>query len=104
MAISFVARSPFSAICSSLGDIFVNLEDLTNHIHSEIYLDFHSIPFIKTDENINAYICDFFSHGQERALVEANGLRFNEVWQVCIINNLCWNNLIIILIIRRINK
>ncbi|GES95532.1 P-loop containing nucleoside triphosphate hydrolase protein [Rhizophagus clarus] len=81
MATSFVARSPFSAMCSSFGDTFVNLEDLTNHTHSEIFLDFHSIPFIKTDGNINAYICDFFSHGQERALVEANGLRFNEVKQ-----------------------
>ncbi|EXX74671.1 Ski2p [Rhizophagus irregularis DAOM 197198w] len=81
MAISFVARSPFIAMCSSLGDVFVDLEDLTNHTHSEIFLDLHSIPFIKTDENINAYIYDFFSHGQERALVEANGLRFGEVLQ-----------------------
>ncbi|PKY41327.1 P-loop containing nucleoside triphosphate hydrolase protein [Rhizophagus irregularis] len=82
MAISFVARSPFIAVCSSLGDIFMNLEDLTSHIHSEIFLDLHSIPFIKTDENINACISDFFSHGQEIALVESNGIRRGEVWQV----------------------
>ncbi|GES95531.1 hypothetical protein GLOIN_2v1769456 [Rhizophagus clarus] len=30
----------FIATCSSLGDIFSNLEDLTSHIHSEIlFLD-----------------------------------------------------------------
>ena len=82
MAISFIARSPFIAMCSSLGDVFNNLEDLTNHIHSEIYLDLHSIPFIKKDETLNAHISDFFSHGQEKALVEANGIRRGEVWQV----------------------
>ncbi|GBB86738.1 hypothetical protein RclHR1_13130004 [Rhizophagus clarus] len=81
-AISFIARSPFIAMCSSLGDIFNNLEDLTNHLHSEIYLDLHSIPYIKTDETLNAYINDFFSHGQEKALVEANGIRRGEVWRV----------------------
>ncbi|RIA88407.1 hypothetical protein C1645_877420 [Glomus cerebriforme] len=81
IATSFVARSPFIAMCSSLGDTFVNLEDLTSHIHSGIFLDFHSIPFIKIDENINAYILDFFTHGQEKALVEANGLKRGEVWQ-----------------------
>ncbi|RIA88406.1 hypothetical protein C1645_826376 [Glomus cerebriforme] len=82
IAISFVARSPFIAMCSSLGDTFVNLEDLTSHIHSKIFLELRSIPFIKTDEVINAYISDFFSHGQEKALVEANGLKRGEVWQV----------------------
>jgi hypothetical protein len=81
-AISFIARSPFIAMCSSLGDIFNNLEDLTRHLHSEIYLDLYSIPFIKTNETLNAYINDFFSHGHEKALVEANGIRRGEIWQV----------------------
>ncbi|RIA84529.1 hypothetical protein C1645_715601, partial [Glomus cerebriforme] len=81
IAISFVARSPFIAMSSSLGDTFANLEDLTSHIHSRIFLDLHSIPFIKIDKNINAYILDFFTHGQVNALVEANGLRNREVWQ-----------------------
>lgn len=81
-AISFITRSPFIAVCSSLGDIFNNLEDLTSHLHSEIYLDLHSMPFINTDEILNAYISDFFSHGHEKALVEANGIRRGEVWQV----------------------
>ncbi|CAG8674010.1 7842_t:CDS:2 [Gigaspora margarita] len=81
MAIPFSDRSPFIAMCGSIGDEFINIEDLCEHIHHKIYLDLHSIPYIKIDENLNAYLLDFFSHGQETTLNKANGIRPGEVWQ-----------------------
>ncbi|CAG8527887.1 2301_t:CDS:2, partial [Scutellospora calospora] len=81
MAIPFSARTPFIAMCGSIGDKFLNVEDLCEHVHHKIYLDLHSIPYIKTNENLNAYLLDFFSHGQEKTLIKANGIRPGEVWQ-----------------------
>ncbi|CAG8744697.1 9432_t:CDS:2, partial [Gigaspora margarita] len=65
MSIPFSARSPFIAMCGSVGDEFINIEDLCEHIHHKIYLDLHSIPYIKI----------------EKALDKANGIRPGEVWQ-----------------------
>ncbi|CAG8457686.1 16854_t:CDS:10 [Cetraspora pellucida] len=81
MAIPFSARTPFIAMCGSIGDNFLNIEDLCEHIHHKIYLDLYSIPYIKVNENLNAYLMDFFSHGQEKTLNLANGIRPGEVWQ-----------------------
>ncbi|CAG8631284.1 15577_t:CDS:10, partial [Cetraspora pellucida] len=81
MAILFSARTPFIAMCGSIGDNFLNIEDLCEHIHHKIYLDLYSIPYIKVSENLNAYLMDFFNHGQEKTLNLANGIRPGEVWQ-----------------------
>ncbi|CAG8479082.1 3193_t:CDS:2 [Funneliformis caledonium] len=99
-AISFTARSPFISMCSSLGDIFQDLEDLTSHIHSKIYLDLHSIPYVNNKENLNAYISDFFSHGQEVSLVKANGISRSDVWQVLNNFNLVLTSIIVCLQLR----
>ncbi|CAG8615451.1 503_t:CDS:2 [Ambispora gerdemannii] len=79
--VSFTARSSFMAIVSGQGDCFNNVYDLASHLRSNIFLDAHSIPFVETNRHLNAYLLDFFSHGQEKALTEANGIRPGEVWQ-----------------------
>lgn len=64
----FYARSPFIAMCSSLGDRFYDAYDLVNHIHSKIYLDINSVPYIPITQNrfnayfldVSLYILDFF--------------------------------------------
>ncbi|CAG8494185.1 5635_t:CDS:1 [Ambispora leptoticha] len=81
--VSFTARSPFMAVVSGQGDRFRNVYDLTSHLRSNIFLDANSIPFVETDRYLkNAYLLDFFSHGQENALIKANWIRPGELWQV----------------------
>ncbi|CAH1763007.1 4789_t:CDS:10 [Entrophospora sp. SA101] len=81
IAIPYFARSPFMAMSGSIGDKFSSIYDLSNHIHSKIYIDSYSIPYVETDIELNAYLCDFFSHGQPETLINANGIRPGEVWQ-----------------------
>nr|CAG8529464.1 15724_t:CDS:10 [Entrophospora candida] len=81
IAIPYFARSPFMAMSGSIGDKFSSIYDLSNHIHSKIYIDSYSIPYVETDIELNAYLCDFFSNGQQETLINANGIRPGEVWQ-----------------------
>ncbi|KAG9307132.1 hypothetical protein G9A89_016960 [Geosiphon pyriformis] len=79
--VPYVARSSFMAICSGQGDLFRNIYDLTSHLRSSIFLEARSVPFIDTDRYLNAYLFDFFLHGQQKALIEANGIRGGEIWK-----------------------
>ncbi|CAG8433434.1 1777_t:CDS:10 [Diversispora eburnea] len=81
LSIPFYARSPFIAMCSSLGDKFYDVYDLVNHIHSQIFLDSNSIPYIPIlEKRINAYILNFYERGNRDILVSENRIESDDVW------------------------
>ena len=83
-AIPVLARSSFVA-SSGHGDTFRSLDDLTHNVRTGIHLKEHGVPSFHhlTAENphaLNAYILDFYNHGQTDPLVIANGIRRGEIW------------------------
>ncbi|RUS20717.1 hypothetical protein BC937DRAFT_94550, partial [Endogone sp. FLAS-F59071] len=79
---SFVARSPFIALASGCGDTFRNTDDLTMHLRSSIYLNAATIPSVHFGGvQYNTYLRDFFTHGQEQALIDANMIRPGDIWE-----------------------
>ncbi|RHZ84433.1 hypothetical protein Glove_81g49 [Diversispora epigaea] len=81
LSIPFYARSPFIAMCSSLGDKFFDAYDLVHHIHSQIFLDSNSIPYIPIlEKRINAYILNFYERGNREILISENRIESDDVW------------------------
>ncbi len=90
-AIPVVARSPFIAT-SGHGDTFGSVRELAETSKHGLHLNEYAIPsmrqFTSTNgENsgefaLNAYLLDFYMHGQTAALKAANGIRDGEVWYV----------------------
>ncbi|KAI0720199.1 P-loop containing nucleoside triphosphate hydrolase protein [Cerioporus squamosus] len=90
-AISTVARSPFVAT-SGHGDNFGSVRELTDTARDGLHLNEYAIPSMRQftsvpgqdDEEfaLNAYLLDFYNHGQTAALKAANGIRDGEVWYV----------------------
>jgi hypothetical protein len=88
-AIPVVARSPFVAN-SGHDDDFRSVEELTRTVRQGIHLNEHAIPTLerittvpdsgKGDLAVNAYLLDFYTHGQVAALASANGIRRGDVW------------------------
>jgi len=84
-AIRYKARSPFVAI-SGLGDTFRSIYELIYSVHREIYLDGNAVPIVEDVDwrgeplEVNAYILDFYNHGQQKPLSVANGIREGDVW------------------------
>ena len=84
-----VVRSLFVAN-SGHGDIFHSISELVATSRSGIYLNEHAIPsmerFIASREGykskfaLNAYIYDFYIHGQVSTLAVANGIRRGDIW------------------------
>ncbi|THG95299.1 hypothetical protein EW026_g6330 [Hermanssonia centrifuga] len=88
-SIAAVARSPF--VCNSgHNDEFANVEELSATSRSGIQLRGHGIPSLQhiianpgSREKpfpLNAYLLDFYTHGQTQALAAANGIRRGDVW------------------------
>ncbi|KAJ3744995.1 hypothetical protein DFH05DRAFT_1397236 [Lentinula detonsa] len=86
------ARSVFAAT-SGLDDHFTSIHDLVSTVRKGIHLHEHAIPsmqgfidhsalsnLMKPEHELNAYIFDFYSHGQLSTLAEANGIRRGDVW------------------------
>ncbi|RPD67074.1 P-loop containing nucleoside triphosphate hydrolase protein [Lentinus tigrinus ALCF2SS1-7] len=90
-AISTVARSPFVAT-SGHGDEFGSVQELTETSRDGLHLNEYAIPSMRqftsvpgqdNDEfALNAYLLDFYMHGQTAALKAANGIRDGEMWYV----------------------
>lgn len=77
-------RSPFVAL-SGLGDDFKSIGDLCRTVRAGVFLEESVIPHVKihpqeTDAPLNAYLYDFFKHGDVTALEKGNGIRPGEVW------------------------
>lgn len=83
------ARSPFVAN-SGHGDQFDTVTELARTCRSGLRLNEHGVPSMERftldpDEEkdtlpLNAYLLDFYIHGQTAALVAANGIRQGELW------------------------
>jgi ATP-dependent RNA helicase DDX60 len=82
-AIPVKSRSLFVAT-SGYGDSFPSIEELAATVRRGIYLDTHAIPslddIINPRQPLNAYLLDFYIHGQTAALAAANGIRRGDVW------------------------
>lgn len=89
-ATSVVARSTFVAN-SGHTDSFQTIEELTRTCRSGLHLNENAIPSmsriiatpIQASEGtfaLNAYLLDFYMHGQVSALATANGIRRGDVW------------------------
>ncbi|KAJ3508806.1 hypothetical protein NLJ89_g5556 [Agrocybe chaxingu] len=84
-------RSLFVAT-SGIGDSFRSVLELTQTAHSGLKLHSHAIPsmsqFVVGPDNkydllehgLNAYILDFWTHGQVTTLARANGIRRGDIW------------------------
>ena len=77
-------RSAFVAL-SGHGDKFDSISDLCRTTRSGVFLEEAVIPHLDVypDESktpLNAYLYDFFMHGDLDALARANGVRRSDVW------------------------
>ncbi|OBZ67833.1 hypothetical protein A0H81_12109 [Grifola frondosa] len=88
-AVKAVARSPFVAN-SGHGDDFKTVNELTSTARRGLHLNEYAIPSMQQFTAIpgqgndffalNAYLLDFYTHGQTAALKAANGIRDGEMW------------------------
>ena len=91
-AVSSTARSPFIAT-SGHGDHFGSVKELCDTTWHALHLNEYAIPSMLPfttgngqDEhdlekfNLNAYLLDFYMHGQTAAIKVANGIREGELW------------------------
>ncbi|KAF7790532.1 hypothetical protein EIP86_001488 [Pleurotus ostreatoroseus] len=84
-ASSVAARSCFVAN-SGRNDSFGSVDELVSTVRSGIHLKEHGIPSLQHlyqdngSSPLNAYLFDFYVHGQVEALVRANGIRRGEIW------------------------
>jgi hypothetical protein len=74
--IKTAARSPFVAV-SGNSDDFNSLPDLVGSLKDGIYLDRSLVPVVVEVGKVpcNAYLTDFFAHGERAPLAAENGLR-----------------------------
>ncbi|KAI9511439.1 P-loop containing nucleoside triphosphate hydrolase protein [Russula earlei] len=79
------ARSLFVAT-SGHDDTFGDVMELARTVRQGVHLNEHAIPtfeyILHPKQPLNAYLYDFFVHGQVDALVNMNGLRRGDVWFV----------------------
>ena len=80
------SRSAFVAT-SGHGDVYKDVNELVRTVRTGIDLNKQTLPFADvfapgTEETryINAYLYDFYSHGQDNPLVQANHIPRGEVW------------------------
>ena len=79
-------RSPFVAL-SGHGDSFESVHDLCTTTRSGVFLEEAVIPYVglypeESEMPLNAYLYDFFNHGDVNAIVTANRIRRGDVWFV----------------------
>jgi len=80
------ARSSFVAL-SGYDDKFESIHDLCSTSRSGVFLEEAVVPHISlypedSDLPLNAYLYDFFNHGDVNALIKANKIRRGDVWFV----------------------
>ena len=77
-------RSPFVAL-SGAGDTFENIHDLCQTARDGVFLEEAVIPHVglypdETDTPLNAWLLDFFKHGDIFTIERANGIRRADIW------------------------
>ncbi|EJF61300.1 P-loop containing nucleoside triphosphate hydrolase protein [Dichomitus squalens LYAD-421 SS1] len=90
-AVASVTRSPFIS-ASGHGDSFRTVKELSDTSRQGLHLNEYAIPSMRQftavpgEDNeefaLNAYLLDFYTHGQTAALKAANGIRDGEMWYV----------------------
>ncbi|KAL8773104.1 MAG: hypothetical protein Q9194_004403 [Teloschistes cf. exilis] len=78
-------RSPFVALSGHGDDDFSSIADLCRTVRSGVFLEENVIPHLdvypdETETPLNAYLYDFYMHGDVDALERANGVRKADVW------------------------
>lgn len=79
-------RSPFAALSGFDDHSFGSIHELCSTVRSGVFLEESAIPFIPIypddTEGVawNAYIYDFFKHGDMEALVRDNHVKRGDVW------------------------
>ncbi|KAH8622007.1 putative helicase [Alternaria alternata] len=78
-----VLRSPFVSL-SGHGDEFDSISDLCGTVRSGVFLEEAVVPYLpihpETTVPLNAYLYDFYKHGDLNALEKANKIRRSDVW------------------------
>ncbi|RYP47761.1 hypothetical protein DL768_006229 [Monosporascus sp. mg162] len=80
-----VQASPFAAL-SGFTDDFKTIGDLCRHVRGGVFLEESAIPYIPVAPAElggvpwNAYIYDFFKHGDLEALIRDNDIKRGDVW------------------------
>ncbi|KAK5073495.1 hypothetical protein LTR64_007368 [Lithohypha guttulata] len=77
-------RSSFVAL-SGAGDDFNSIHDLCSTTRSGVFLEEAVIPYMQvfpddTEVPLNAWLVDFFKHGDVHTLERANGVRRSDIW------------------------
>ncbi len=78
-------RSHFAAL-SGFTDEFKTIDELCSSVRGGVFLEGSAVPFLPTypdetaDVPFNAYIYDFFLHGDMEVLKSANGIKSGDVW------------------------
>jgi len=77
-------RSPFVALSGS-GDDFDTIHDLCSSTRDGVFLEEAVIPHVdiypdEMDLPLNAWLLDFFKHGDVKTIERANGIRTADIW------------------------
>lgn len=77
-------RSSFVAL-SGAGDNFDSIHDLCQTVRDGVFLEEAVIPHMdvypeEMEVPLNAYLLDFFKHGDVHTIEKANGIRRSEIW------------------------
>ncbi|CAK7223266.1 hypothetical protein SCUCBS95973_005119 [Sporothrix curviconia] len=78
-------RSPFAAL-SGFTDDFHSVRELCSTVRAGVFLEESSVPYLTispadTDGMpFNAYIYDFFRHGELKTIEDANGIKNSDAW------------------------
>jgi hypothetical protein len=76
MSLATAARSPF-VVLSGHSDNFSTVDDLVGSLQDGVYLDRSLVPVVTESSKTacNAYLTDYFKHGERAPLSQENGLR-----------------------------
>jgi superfamily II RNA helicase len=78
-----VLRSPFVSL-SGHGDEFDSISDLCGTVRSGVFIEEAVVPYLpihpESNVPLNAYLYDFYKHGDLNALEKANKIRRSDVW------------------------
>lgn len=79
-------RSPFSALSGFGDDSFESVRDLCTTVRGGVFLEESAIPYIPLHPDNtggkpwNAYIYDFYKHGDMEAVIRDNQIKRGDVW------------------------
>ncbi|CAG8926156.1 unnamed protein product [Penicillium salamii] len=71
--------SPFYAL-SGNDDKCATISDLCQMVRSGVWIEESVIPYLAASPNVNAYLYDFFKHGNVSQLESANRIRRGDIW------------------------